>query len=72
MNQIRSERARLGLSQDDLAEKLGVSRQSIINWEQGDVDLKASVVVAMAELFSCSTDYLLGCTNERLPKVATK
>ncbi len=48
-----------GLSQEELAEKLGVSRQSISKWEsaQSVPDLKR--ILAMSELFSVSTDVLL-------------
>jgi transcriptional regulator with XRE-family HTH domain len=48
-----------GMSQDELAEKLQVSRQSISKWEsaQSVPDLKR--ILDMAELFGVSTDYLL-------------
>lgn len=68
MNQIKSERVRQGYTQDGLAQKLNVTRQTVINWEQGDVDLKVSTVLELAELFGCSTDYLLGLSAERLPR----
>ena len=53
------ERKKNGWSQEDLAEQLGVSRQSVSKWESaGSVpDLKK--VIQMAELFGVSTDYLL-------------
>ena len=34
--QIKRHRARLGLSQEELAEKIFVTRQSVSNWETGD------------------------------------
>lgn len=33
---IRDRRTRKGLNQQDLAERLGVARNTIIRWEQGD------------------------------------
>ena len=32
---LKDKRASLGLSQEDLAEKIGVTRQTIANWEKG-------------------------------------
>ncbi len=52
-------RKQSGLSQEAFAEKLGVSRQSVSKWESGNVMPDLDKVVAMCELFSVSTDYLL-------------
>lgn len=46
-------------SQDDLAEKLGVSRQSVSKWESGKSLPDSEKILAMAELFDVSTDFLL-------------
>lgn len=48
-----------GLSQEQLAEMLNVSRQSISKWESNQCLPEIDKVVAMSELFSVSTDYLL-------------
>ena len=52
-------RKRNGWSQEELAEKLGVSRQSISKWEgaQSIPDMKK--ILAMSEIFGVSTDVLL-------------
>lgn len=65
---IASERVRLGLRQADLAEKLGVGISTVLRWERERLSPSASQLVMMAELFGCSTDYLLGLTDERKPK----
>ncbi len=62
-----------GMSQEELAEKLGVSRQSISKWEsaQSVPDLKR--ILSMAELFGVSTDVLLRedqVLEERIPSVS--
>lgn len=64
-DKIIDERKKNGWSQEDLAEQLGVSRQSVSKWESaGSVpDLKK--VIQMAELFGVSTDYLLKDEMER-------
>ena len=48
-----------GLSQEQLAERLGVSRQSVSKWETGGVTPDLDKVLAMSELFGVSTDALL-------------
>ena len=55
---IAAERAKRQMSQDDLANKLGVTRKTLYNWEQKG-KIPASEVLKMAELFDCSADYLL-------------
>lgn len=48
-----------GMSQEDLASKLGVSRQAISRWELEGVLPDASNVLELSKLFEVSTDYLL-------------
>ena len=56
---IEAERARHGVSNDDLAEKLDVSRKTLFNWmEKGNIP--TSALIKMADLFNCTIDYLLG------------
>lgn len=52
-------RKRDGLSQEELAEKLGVSRQAVSRWEVGSVQPDASNVLQLSKLFSVTADYLL-------------
>lgn len=69
-NNIASERVRLGWSQDELAEKLDVSRDTVKKWEKGETSIKSSMLIAMSDLFGCSIDYLMGRTEERLMRLA--
>lgn len=48
-----------GLSQEDLAEKMGVSRQTISRWELGTSVPTLENVVQLSKLFQVSTDFLL-------------
>ncbi|MBQ2847621.1 MAG: helix-turn-helix domain-containing protein [Clostridia bacterium] len=48
-----------GLSQETLAEALGVSRQSVSKWETDGALPDTDKIIAMSELFGVSTDYLL-------------
>lgn len=65
-NNIASERVRLGFSQEDLAERIGVSRDSVKNWETGATPVKSSSLMDMADLFGCTLDYLMGRSDERM------
>lgn len=56
---IDAERARMGISNDALAEKLGVSRKTLYNWiDKGNIPTTA--LIQMADTFDCTIDYLLG------------
>lgn len=43
-----------------LSKELGISRKTLSNWISGRTEIKGSALVQMAEIFHCSTDYLLG------------
>ena len=48
-----------GLSQEDLAEKLNVSRQAISRWEGGSAQPDATNILQLSKLFGVTADYLL-------------
>lgn len=58
-NQIRKYRNALSLSQDALAEKVYVSRQTIPNWENGKSYPDVNSLVLLSEVFSTSIDNLI-------------
>ena len=58
-DKIVSLRKRAGWSQEDLAEKLGVTRQSVSKWEGAQSVPDMDKVVMMSRLFGVSTDFLL-------------
>lgn len=62
---IASERKRLGLRQEDLAEELKVSKSTVARWEQNITPPFGDKLVEMHKLFGCTVDYLLGITDER-------
>ena len=57
------------MSQEELAEKLDVSRQTVSGWESGKVIPAADKVLALSELFNVSTDFLLRDTEEYVTAV---
>ena len=48
------------LNQVQLAEKLGVKKQSISNWENDNIMPSIDMLIKIADFFHVSTDYLLG------------
>lgn len=52
-------RRKSGLSQEQLAEKIGVSRQAISKWEGGLSVPESEKLVAISEYFNVTLDYLL-------------
>jgi len=49
-----------GLNQVQLAERLGVTKQSISNWENDNIMPSIEMLIRIADSFRVSTDYLLG------------
>lgn len=60
-----------GISQEELAEQLEVSRQAVSKWENGTSVPDSSKVVKLSRMFSVSTDYLLLDEIEELPTAGT-
>lgn len=61
-------RKQQGWSQEQLAEHLGVSRQSVSKWEQGLSIPDLDKIVKMSGIFGVPTDYLLKDEMEDMPK----
>lgn len=62
-----------GLSQDQFADKLGVSRQAVSKWESGQNTPDISNIIRICELFGTSCDYLIrgiSCDSVADPDVA--
>ena len=58
---IRKEK---GLSQERLAEEIGVSRQAVSRWETGDAQPELSKLISLAEVLQVSLDEICGRTGE--------
>lgn len=61
---IKELRVARNLSQVQMAKLLGVTKQSISNWENNNIQPSVDMLVSIAWLFSVSTDYLL-CLDDR-------
>ena len=56
---LRELRNKSGLTQNEIASKLGVSGQTILNWENGIYEPKINQLIQLADLFGVSIDYLV-------------
>ena len=59
-NSLFQARKKSGMSQEEVAEKLGVTRQAVSRWESDTAYPETDKIVRMATLFGVSCDYLLG------------
>ncbi|MCI9287981.1 MAG: helix-turn-helix transcriptional regulator [Oscillospiraceae bacterium] len=57
---IRQLRQARSMSQVDLAKRLNVTKQSVSNWENDNIQPSIEMLVKLSAVFSVSTDYLLG------------
>lgn len=56
---IAAQRKNAGFSQEELANKIGVSRQAVSKWESGTSTPDLEKILALADLYEVTVDYLL-------------
>ena len=61
-----------GMSQEELAEKLGVSRQAVSKWESGATQPELSKLIELSKLYSVSVDELLSLEHAKLEQDAAE
>jgi transcriptional regulator with XRE-family HTH domain len=71
-NRLYQLRKQRGFSQEELASRLNVSRQTVSKWEIGDSTPDMEKLVAMSELFDVSLDMLVLGKEEKLAPTAAK
>lgn len=57
---LKKQRQSLNLSQKEVAAVIGVSASVISNYESGERTPSVEILILLARLYHCSTDYLLG------------
>lgn len=63
MNRFLELRQNLGLTQQEFADKLGVTQQAVYNYEHNRNFPDIVVIIKMSDMGNVSADYLLGNTN---------
>lgn len=64
MNNLKNLRIGKGVSQQAVAEYLGMSRQAYSNYENGNREPDFETMLKIGEYFSCSVDYILRGPSE--------
>ncbi len=58
-NNLKLYRKQSGLTQEQVAEKLGVSRQAVAKWENGESLPDIENIIALSDLYGTSVDFLV-------------
>lgn len=67
---IKELRMAMNINQVYLAEQMGVSKQSVSNWENDNILPSVDVLVKLAKFFHVSCDYLLGINSDKVVNVS--
>lgn len=57
---IRDLREDHDMTQDDLAQKLGISKRTLLRYESGESEPSISILISLSLLFNVSIDYIVG------------
>ena len=60
---IKELRIKNSISQKNLAKKMGVSSQTILNWENGIFEPRIDQLIQLADIFNVTIDYLVERKN---------
>ncbi len=63
MNRLKELRKEKGLTQQGLADIVGVTKRTIIAWENGERDIKSDKAQTLADYFGVTVAYLLGYSD---------
>lgn len=66
---LKDARNRMGMSQEVVAEQLGISRQAVTKWELGQSKPSAKNLKALAELYQISSEELLSAAQQKGPNL---
>lgn len=62
---INEERTRIRMTWAGLAKALKIDIKTLSNWRNGKTAFPSNKLLEMADMFGCTTDYLLGRTDRR-------
>ena len=69
---LKDLRKQVGLTQVDVAEKLGISQPAYASWERGVKKPTQENLVKIAQVLNVSVDYLVGNSEEKSEKAVFK
>ena len=59
-----------GLNQVELAKRLNISKQTVSNWENDNIQPSIEMLIRISKFFGVTTDYLLGLDN--IPRLSVE
>lgn len=62
-----AERVRRGMTREEVADQVSVTKQTIGNWELGKTKPDSEKALALTRLFECKLEYLLADTSDAAP-----
>ena len=68
---LKALRLERGMTQQQVAEQIGVAKNAVSMWETGKRDPSFDKLIKLSDLFDCSVDYLLGRSEARRFAVIT-
>lgn len=68
MNKIREYRLQKELTQQQLADRVGVDQSAVVRWEQGKANPTVENLIIMSGILGCSVDVLLGLPSAAAPR----
>lgn len=69
-DKIRELRIAKSMSQVELAKRLGVTKQSVSNWENDNIQPSIEMLIKISQTLNVSTDYLLSLDNRQYIEVS--
>jgi HTH-type transcriptional regulator/antitoxin HipB len=63
-NRLVKLRKKHGLSQEELADRLGISRRAVSKWERAESSPDTDNLICLAKLYGVSLDELLDCDSD--------
>ena len=64
MKKLTNLRKKANFTQEELADKLNVSRQAVSKWEQNQAFPETDKLIQLSKLYGVSMDYILGINND--------
>lgn len=65
-NRIKKARLEKGMTQEELAEALGLARTTVARYELGEIEPKLQNLITLSIVLGVSTDYLLGVSHSKM------
>ncbi len=67
-DRIKQRREALGITQDQLADALGIAREAVSQWETGETKPRYKRLRPLADVLKCSVNHLTGGTDNAMPE----